>query len=107
LKFITDEQLEWLCKKYSLVYAPVGNYTGNVPDKNLEEIAMYEKISSLDLRPNIFHYEMDDIDYGHFSLDSEIEMDIWELKKHCKKYGYDWIKTHSVFRTIKEDYKTL
>jgi hypothetical protein len=38
LKFITDKQLDRLCKKYSLVYAPVGNYTGNVPDKNLEEI---------------------------------------------------------------------
>jgi hypothetical protein len=37
-KFITDEQLNGLCKKYGLVYAEVGDYTGDMPDKNLAEI---------------------------------------------------------------------
>jgi hypothetical protein len=38
LKFITEEQLDRICKKYNLAYAPAGNYTGSIPDRNLAEI---------------------------------------------------------------------
>lgn len=38
LKFLTINELDRICDKYGLVYAPVGNYKMPVPDKNLEEI---------------------------------------------------------------------
>jgi hypothetical protein len=38
LKFITEEQLNHICNKYGLVYSIAPNYTGNIPDKNLDEI---------------------------------------------------------------------
>jgi hypothetical protein len=38
LKFITDDQLNGICRKYNLVYSQVSNYIGEVPDKNLKEI---------------------------------------------------------------------
>jgi hypothetical protein len=42
-KFITKEQLDKLCKKYSLVYAPVSKYIGDIPLKNLKEIEEAKK----------------------------------------------------------------
>lgn len=38
LKFLTIDELDRICDKYGLVYAPVGNYKMPVPDKNLSEI---------------------------------------------------------------------
>jgi hypothetical protein len=38
-KFLTIEELDRICNKYNLVYAPVANYIGEVPRKNAAEIA--------------------------------------------------------------------
>ena len=38
-KFLTEEELDRICQKYGLIYAPVGNYIEDVPQKNLNEIA--------------------------------------------------------------------
>jgi len=38
LKFLTEDKLDIICKKYKLIYAPVGNYKEDVPIKNLLEI---------------------------------------------------------------------
>jgi len=38
LKFITEPELDRICKKYGLVYMPVQNYAKDVPEKNLREI---------------------------------------------------------------------
>lgn len=37
-KFITEESVKTICKKYGLIYGDVGNYKGFVPDKNLKQI---------------------------------------------------------------------
>lgn len=37
-KFITEAELNRICKKYGLIYAPVSNYIESVPLKNLKEI---------------------------------------------------------------------
>lgn len=38
LKFLPESELDRICDKYGLIYAPVGHYKMPVPDKNLEEI---------------------------------------------------------------------
>ncbi len=38
LKFLKEEQLDTICEKYGLMYAPVDRYTKDVPDKNVSEI---------------------------------------------------------------------
>jgi len=38
LKFITEDLLEKICQKYNLVFAPVGSYIKDVPEKNITEI---------------------------------------------------------------------
>lgn len=41
-KFITEEQIETICKKYGLVCGDVSKYKGFVPEKNLREIAEFK-----------------------------------------------------------------
>lgn len=37
-KFITEEAIEAICKKYNLVFGNVANYKGDVPEKNIREM---------------------------------------------------------------------
>lgn len=37
-KFITEESVKKICKKYNLVYGTIDKYIGTVPDKNLNHI---------------------------------------------------------------------
>lgn len=37
-KFLKVSQLEEICKKYNLIFAPISSYKEDVPDKNLSEI---------------------------------------------------------------------
>jgi hypothetical protein len=53
-KFLTQEQLEGICEKYNLVYTGVRYYTGDVPDKNLKEIAD-ATIRKEDAKRNVIH----------------------------------------------------
>jgi len=47
-KFLTVPQLDSICDKYTLIYAPVGRYMKNVPKKNLKEIANAQKLNAED-----------------------------------------------------------
>ncbi len=38
LKFLTESELDIICKKYGLIYAPIENFIKDVPDKNITEI---------------------------------------------------------------------
>jgi len=52
-KFLTVDELDRICKKYNLIYAPVGNYKENVPDKNLAEIETSKKLNKKDKAGNL------------------------------------------------------
>lgn len=41
-KFIIEDSVKKICKKYGLIYGPVENYVGTVPDKNLEQIEQFK-----------------------------------------------------------------
>jgi len=41
-KFITESEVEKLCKKYSLVFGNASNYIGDMPEKNLAEIEKFK-----------------------------------------------------------------
>lgn len=38
LKFLTESELDRICDKYSLMYAPINHYIKDVPEKNLSDI---------------------------------------------------------------------
>jgi hypothetical protein len=48
LKFLTEDELDRICKKYNLIYAPVVNYIKDVPIKNLLEIEKAQVLSYKD-----------------------------------------------------------
>lgn len=41
-KFITEKEVERICKKYGLLCAESEYYSGDVPDKNVKEIALFK-----------------------------------------------------------------
>jgi hypothetical protein len=41
-KFITEQEVERICKKYGLLCGAVSNYIGDVPEKNLREIEAFK-----------------------------------------------------------------
>lgn len=41
-KFITEESVKTICKKYNLIYGTIDKYIGDVPDKNLKEIESFK-----------------------------------------------------------------
>jgi hypothetical protein len=53
-KFITEDKLNELCKKYNLMYAPVKNYIKDVPEKNLLDIKNRKLLTSYDICKNIY-----------------------------------------------------
>lgn len=52
LKFLTEHELDKICKKYNLVYAPVKNYIESVPEKNLAEIEGAQELNYMDAPKN-------------------------------------------------------
>lgn len=43
-KYITQEELDRICDKYVLTYAPIRNYIQDVPEKNLKEIEQAKEL---------------------------------------------------------------
>jgi hypothetical protein len=41
-KAITEEQLEIVCKKYNLFLSDTENFIGNIPNKNVEDMEIFE-----------------------------------------------------------------
>lgn len=41
-KFITEDSVKKICKKYELVYGEVQDYLGSVPEKNLEQMEQFK-----------------------------------------------------------------
>lgn len=50
-KFITVDELERICKKYDLIYAPVSKYIKDVPEKNVLEMSKCKKLERCDMYP--------------------------------------------------------
>lgn len=51
LKFLTESELDRICEKYNLVYAPAANYIEEVPEKNLRDIETAQELKEVDLCP--------------------------------------------------------
>lgn len=97
LKFITEEELDRICDKYGLVYAPVSNYKMPVPDKNLQDIDDAQSLNSNDVLGGITTYKFVN-PYSHqwedfkavsdylgkveFTLDEILEI----TKEHCEPH---------------------
>jgi hypothetical protein len=57
LKFLPESELDRICDKYGLVYAPVKHYKMPVPEKNLQEIENAQRLNPSDEQKNIVTYQ--------------------------------------------------
>jgi len=67
-KFITEDKLNELCKKYNLMYAPIKNYIKDVPEKNLLDIKNRKLLSSEDTVKNLYKFKASKANQNEFQL---------------------------------------
>lgn len=75
-KFLTEKELDKICNKYGLIYAPISRYKKTVPDKNLQDIRNAKALSSVDFPENTF--TITQFTYRYSQAD--------EIKEFKKKY---------------------
>lgn len=63
-KFITEEGIQKICKKYGLVYSDVSNYIGDVPEKNIRHIEKF----SIDDKDKVYEIQL----YPRYSTKSHL-----------------------------------
>jgi hypothetical protein len=56
-KFLTESELDRICQKYGLIYAPVRNYSKDVPDKNINEISNADALKLEDIVRTLYYYK--------------------------------------------------
>lgn len=100
LKFLTVEEFDRICTKYSLVYAPVANYCKDVPEKNLRDIEIAQKLRDKDYPWDAFfigNLKSGDRDVDAFCKDKAIPFegsivndraDVQDLRKSLWRAGY-------------------
>lgn len=53
-KFLTVEEMDRICDKYSLTYAPVAAYTGYIPERNIAEIENAQPLMDTDQENDLY-----------------------------------------------------
>lgn len=125
-KFLTIGELDRICKKYGLIYAPVERYKKEVPEKNLKEIEERKKMISDDLPRNVFKvkYKVSDWniykniyvtknDARHWKKSVEIdakkeEIDEYDLRQYLlEKYKFSKRLTFKKINIKKENRRGL
>lgn len=56
LKFLKEEQLDTICEKYNLIYAPVDRYKEDVPEKNVAEIENAQPLNKTDEIQRVYRF---------------------------------------------------
>lgn len=60
-KFLTLEELDRICVKYSLIHAPVASYLKEVPEKNLLDLERLQSLDKCDVEPMIYKFHVKDM----------------------------------------------
>ena len=88
LKFLPESELDRICDKYGLVYAPVKHYKMPVPEKNLREIENAQPLKSDDEQRDLVTYQF----VNQYSLKQE------DFNKLVKLFGGDTFNTEQLER---------
>jgi len=98
LKFLKEDQLDSICKKYNLVYAPVSKYKEDVPEKNVLEIENAQILKFVDRAINRYFVivtkpwsglpsDLKDIVTKGFYVDSNIVKTDRFILQYAKTHG--------------------
>jgi hypothetical protein len=88
-KYINDDEVNKICKKYGLLCGPASNYKDDMPDNNLVEIERF----------SLREEDMNKIKYGYFKYD---DGHLVGSKEPTDLYGYTvfngWRFNHDIIR---------
>lgn len=108
MKFLTEDELNRICEKYKLVHAPVGNYIGEVPEKNITDIERAQELKYQDIEPTRVINKIKWHEYGNSQYYAS-----WSKKSLIKKLelptvfiNMDWRFTSDVDRWVMDNFKT-
>lgn len=98
LKFLTESELDRICDKYSLIYAPINRYIKDVPEKNISEIENAQGLKSNDIKPTNFFLQvhkpwsdapkdLKKILSEGFYVDTNFKPDDYNVLKYAKTHG--------------------
>lgn len=77
LKFITEDELHRICNKYDLIHAPIGNYIGEVPDKNVRDIENMQALKPEDNPQDRIYCK---VNFHSWWLPDNMFYSIWDKK---------------------------
>lgn len=108
LKFLTESELDRICEKYNLIYAPTSNYIKDVPEKNLKEIENAQKLNNEDTARDQYFFEVTDfystcpneikkILKGKVKCDFTYESET-DAMKLARSLGYNGKYNHHIYR---------
>lgn len=84
-KFIMEKHVEEICKKYGLVHGPVHKYKGDVPSKNIQEIARFNK-NLIDVKDR--QYIRKELRVWTIETESKVDHSSYEwYLRNCKENG--------------------
>lgn len=114
LKFLKESDLDIICKKYNLVYAPIQNYIENVPDKNLNDIAKAQVLDEKDEIIAKYFYNKISISENEDTLSDKYKMDILkyisklslEVDRSQYEKAYSWERYKYISDHLNEKYET-
>lgn len=82
LKFITESELERICEKYGLIFAPVANYKNAIPDKNLQDIESAQPLAPKDSHDRFTRSRASEKELDFNSIDS--------YYNELRRFRFDW-----------------
>jgi hypothetical protein len=101
LKFIREDQLDAVCEKYGLVYAPVSRYIGIVPQAILDEITERDSISKEDFTELIYDVHL----YRDFGKHKDsANLTFGENEYLCLTRNHFWYQNIAVEVGFKDPY---
>ena len=83
LKFLTIPELDRICKKYNLIYAPIRNYIEDVPEKNISEIESAQSLKKTDNPEDLIYCKIEkDKSFNLTTGDGASWCGIWGSQYH-------------------------
>jgi hypothetical protein len=83
-KFLTEDELNRICKKYNLIYAPISAYKKDVPEKNITEIEQAKTLKNEDAA--------DDIKWCELKRDNSFCLLSGSGGSWCGIWGSEWYR---------------
>lgn len=101
LKFLPETELDRICDKYNLVYAPVGHYIKDVPEANIKEIEDAQQLHVEDVPFNRYYFKATRFwNSDHYHDTQKLLKKGFEVPEHLvKEYFMEPRYTHYSGRT--------